>query len=49
MEYLVVLQAWHLKDQQTPENEEWERHNPLPATRVMRESVLRQGTTRTDT
>jgi len=50
MEFLVVLQAWNLKDRQTPENEEWVRPlhlNPLLATGVMRETDLSQGTTRT--
>jgi len=52
MEFLVVLQAWHLKDRQTPENEEWVRPlnlNPFSTTGVMRETDLNQSTTRIDT
>jgi len=52
MDFLVVLQAWHQKTRQTPENEEWVKPlhlNPLLAAIVMRETDLGQDTTRTGT
>jgi len=52
MDLLVVLQAWHLKNRQTPENEEWVKllhRNPLLAAVVMRETDFGQDTTRTGT
>jgi len=48
--FLVVLQAWHRKDRQTPEKEEWVKPsnlNLLPVTEVMRETALGLDTTRT--
>jgi len=50
MDFLVVLQAWHRKDQPTPENEKWVKplhHNPLLTTVLLRENDLGPDTTRT--
>jgi len=49
MDFLVVLQAWHQKDQLTPENEKWVKplnHNPLLAAVALRETAFGQDTTR---